>query len=65
MREGTMRLTPPTGYVFFSSIVLGLAALALYVLGVFGVVDGAFHFAFWAAIVAWLALIAGVWAKGV
>ena len=60
-----MRLTPPTQYVFYSSFVLAGAALVLYVLGVLGVVDGAFHFAFWAAIVAWLALTVGVAAKGV
>jgi hypothetical protein len=63
--EKTMRLTPPTNYVFFSSIVLAAAALALYVLGVINVVDGAYHFAFWVAIAAWLALTAGVAAKRV
>jgi hypothetical protein len=60
-----MRLTPPTRYVFFSSVVLALAALALYVLGLFGLVEDASHFAFWVAIVAWLAMTAGVAAKGV
>jgi hypothetical membrane protein len=60
-----MRLTPPTRYVFFSSTVLAVAALALYVVGVFDVVDGALHFAFWVAFVAWLAMTAGVAAKGV
>ena len=60
-----MRLTPPTKYVFFSSVVFGLAALAIYFLGVFGVVEGAFHFAFWIAIVAWLSMTAGVAARGV
>ena len=63
--EKAMRLTPPTRYVFLSSIVLALAAVTLYFLGVFGVVDGAYHFAFWVAIVAWLALAAGAAAKGV
>jgi hypothetical protein len=48
-----------------SSIVLALAAVTLYVLGVFGLVDGAYHFAFWVAIVAWLALAVGAAAKGV
>ena len=60
-----MRLTPPTKYVFLSSVVLGVAALVLYALGVFGAVDGALHFAFWSAVVAWVALVAGVAAKGV
>lgn len=60
-----MRLTPPTRYVFFSSVVLALAALALYVLGLFDMVDGAAHFAFWVAFAAWLAMTAGVAAKGV
>jgi hypothetical protein len=64
-REGTMRLTPPTKYVFRSSIVLGLVALAIYFLEVLGVVDGMFHFAFWVAIAAWLAMTAGVVARGV
>ena len=59
-----MRLTPPTHYVFLSSIVLAVAAVTLYVLGVFGLVDGAYHFAFWVAI-AWLALAVGAAAKGV
>lgn len=60
-----MRLTPPTRYVFLSSIVLALAAVTLYVLGVFGLVDGAYHFAFWVAIVAWLVLAVGAAARGV
>lgn len=60
-----MRLTPPTKYVFFSSAVLAVAALVLYVLGVLGLVEGASHFAFWVAIVGWLAVAAGVVAKGV
>jgi hypothetical protein len=36
-----------------------------FTFSVFGVVDGAYHFAFWVAIVAWLALAAGAAAKGV
>ena len=60
-----MRLTPPTNYVFLSSIVLAVAAFALYLLGVFGVVEGMFHFAFWVALAAWLAIAAGVASKGV
>ena len=60
-----MRLTPPTRYVFFSSVVLAVAAIVLYGLGLFGLVDGASHFAFWVAMVAWLGLAVGVAAKGV
>ena len=60
-----MRRTPPTRYTFFSSFVLGLAALAIYLLGVFGIVEGVFHFAFWVAIAAWVLVMAGVAAKGV
>src|SRR5512143_3671253 len=54
MPEGAMRLTPPTRYTFFSSLVLGLAALAIYFLDAFGIVGGMFHFAFWVAIAAWV-----------
>ena len=60
-----MLLTPPTKNVFLSSVVLGVAALVLYVLGIFDGVDGAFHFAFWGAVVAWVALVVGVAAKGI
>lgn len=60
-----MRRTPPTRYVFFSSVVLVVAAVAFYVIGILGVVDGASHFAFWTAIVAWLAMTAGVVGRGV
>ena len=60
-----MRLTPPTKYVFFSSVVLALAALAFYFLGVFGVVEDSLHAAFWIAIVAWLAMTVGVAFKGI
>lgn len=60
-----MRLTPPTRYVFFSSVVLAIAALAFYVLDLLAAFEGAMHFAFWAAFVAWLALMAGAAAKGV
>jgi hypothetical protein len=59
-----MRLTPPTKYTFFSSVVLGLAALVIYLLSVFSIVEGAFHFAFWVAIAAWVLVMAGVAAKG-
>jgi hypothetical protein len=65
MPEGTMRLTPPTKYVFYSSVVFGVSALVLYFVGVIGVIEYTFHFAFWIAIVAWLSMTAGVAAKGV
>jgi hypothetical protein len=65
MPEGKMRLTPPTKYAFYSSIVLAAFALALYFAGAFGLVENALHFAFWLAIAAWLWLTAGVAAKGV
>jgi hypothetical protein len=60
-----MRLTPPTKYAFYSSMVLAVFALALYFAGAFGVVENTLHFAFWIAIAAWLWLLAGVAAKGV
>ncbi|HUU24953.1 MAG TPA: hypothetical protein VMW68_05235 [Methyloceanibacter sp.] len=60
-----MRLTSPTKYVFLSSIVLAVAAIVLYGLGVMELVDASYHFAFWVAMVAWLALAVGVAAKGV
>ena len=57
-----MRLTPPTKYVFYSSVVFGVSALVLYFVGV---IEYTLHFAFWIAIVAWLSMTAGVAAKGV
>ena len=60
-----MRLTPPTKYVFYSSVVFGVSALVLYFVGVIGVIEYTLHFAFWIAIVAWLSMTAGVVAKGV
>jgi hypothetical protein len=55
----------PTKYTFFSSVVLGLSAIVIYFLDMFGAVEGLFHFAFWVAIAAWVAVMAGVAAKGV
>ena len=60
-----MQLTPPKKNVFYFSVLLALVALVLYFLGMFGVVEGTFHYAFWIAIVGWLAMTAGVAAKGV
>ena len=64
-----IQLTPPTKNVFYVSIVCVVAAFILYLLGVFGVADGGFasigHFAFWAAMLGWVMLTAGVIMKGV
>jgi hypothetical protein len=60
-----MRLTPPTKYTFYSSIVLAVFALVLYLGSTFGVVEHGVHFAFWLAIVAWLWMAVGTAARGV
>jgi len=60
-----MRLTPPTKYVYFSSVVLVLAALALYLLEALGLIENVLHFAFWTVIAGWLAMTVGVASKGV
>jgi hypothetical protein len=64
-----MRLTPPTKNVFYISIICAVVAFVLYLLGVFGIVDGGFesvsHFAFWAAMLGWGMLTVGVAMKGV
>ncbi len=64
-----MQLTPPTNNIFYVSLVLGLAGFILYLLGVFGVIEGGFdaisHYAFWAALLGWLAMTIGVAAKGI
>lgn len=64
-----IRLTPPTKNIFYLSIVCVVVAIALYLLGVAGIVGGGFasvaHIAFWAAIVGWVLLMAGVVMKGV
>jgi NADH:ubiquinone oxidoreductase subunit 5 (subunit L)/multisubunit Na+/H+ antiporter MnhA subunit len=64
-----MQLTPPTKNMFYMSVFLGLVGLILYLLGVFGVIEGGFqtiaHYAFWAAILGWLAMMIGVAAKGI
>jgi hypothetical protein len=55
--------------MFYMSVFLGLVGLILYLLGVFGVIEGGFqtiaHYAFWAAILGWLAMMIGVAAKGI
>lgn len=64
-----IRLTPPTKNVFYLSIVCIVVAVVLYLLGVLGMIDGGFasvsHFAFWAAVLGWGLLTAGVAMKGV
>jgi hypothetical protein len=64
-----MRLTPPTKNVFYISVICAVVAFVLYLLGVFGIIDGGFetvsHFAFWAAMLGWGMLTAGVAMKGV
>ncbi len=60
-----LSLTPPTKPIFYISVVFGVWALVLYFVGMIGVVEDTFHFAFWIAIAAWLAMTAGVAAKGV
>jgi hypothetical protein len=64
-----MRLTPPTKNVFYISVICAVVAFVLYLIGVFGIIDGGFesvsHFAFWAAMLGWGMLTAGVAMKGV
>ena len=60
-----MRLTPPTKYAFYSSIVLAVFAFVLYFGGAFGFVDDGLHVAFWLVIAAWLWLAVGAAARGV
>jgi len=64
-----VQLTPPKKNVFYLSVLLALAAILLYLLGMFGVVEGGFqaigHYVFWLAVLGWVALAAGVAMKGV
>lgn len=64
-----LRLTPPTKNIFYLSSTLAIIAVALYLLGMFGVLPGGFaavgQYAFWAAFLAWVAMTAGVCMKGV
>ncbi len=64
-----VQLTPPTKNTFYVSVFLGLIAFILYLLGVFGAIDGGFdaisHYAFWIAMFGWLAMAIGVAAKGI
>ena len=60
-----LRLTPPTKYAFYSSIVMAVLACVFYLASVFGGLADGFHFAFWIAIAAWLLLAVGVAARGI
>jgi len=64
-----VQLTPPTKNIFYLSVGLGVLSIALYLLGVFGVIGGGFqavsHYAFWLAVLGWLAMTVGVAFKGI
>jgi len=64
-----VQLTPPTKNIFYLSVGLGVLSIALYLLGVFGVIGGSFqavsHYAFWLAVLGWLAMTVGVAFKGI
>jgi len=64
-----LRLTPPTKNIFYLSVICAVVAVALYLLGVLGLIGGGFaavaNFAFWIAILGWALLMAGVAMKGV
>jgi hypothetical protein len=59
-----VQLTPPTKNVFYMSL-----SIVLYLLGVSGVIGGSFqavsHYAFWLAVLGWLAMTVGVAFKGI
>lgn len=59
------RLTSPTKIVFNISIVLGVIALILYFVNVFGIAAISMNLAFWIAAAAWGVMTAGVCMKGV
>lgn len=58
-------LTPPTKRIFNISTILGVIALILYFVNVFGVAGISVIWAFWFAAAAWGVLMAGVCMKGV
>jgi hypothetical protein len=61
-------LTPPTKNIFYLSTLCAIVAFVLYILAMLGVVGGGFPMmpiAFWAAMLAWGLLTAGVAMKGV
>lgn len=61
------QLTPPTKMMFNISVILGVIAILLYFLGVFGIMGGGgtLFFAFWGAVIAWALLVASVSMKGI
>jgi hypothetical protein len=58
-------LTPPTKMIFNISVILGVIALILYFVNVFGVAAISMNIAFWVAAAAWAVMTAGVCMKGV
>ena len=64
-----VQLTPPTKNVFYISVVLAVVSFVLYLLGVFGVIGGGFpavsYYAYWLALLGWLAMTIGVAFKGI
>lgn len=58
-------LTPPTKMIFNISVILGVIALIIYFVNVFGVASVSMIIAFWVAVAAWAVLMAGVCMKGV
>ena len=64
-----VQLTPPTKNVFYISVVLAVVSFVLYLLGVLGVIGGGFqgvsHYAYWLALLGWLAMTVGVAFKGI
>jgi len=61
----SIRLTPPTKYAFYSSIVFAALAFIFYLGGALGLLADGLHFALWIAIVAWVLLAAGCALRGV
>lgn len=59
------QLTPPTKMIFNISVVLGVIALILYFVNVFGMASISMNLAFWVAVAAWGVMTAGVCMKGV
>jgi len=59
------QLTPPTKMVFNISVALGVIALILYFVNVFGIAAISMNLAFWIAAAAWGVMTAGVYLKGV
>jgi hypothetical protein len=64
-----VQLTPPTKNAFYVSAALGVLSIVLYLLGVSGAIGGGFqavsHYAFWLAVLGWLAMTVGVAFKGI